>query len=250
MIVATWNVNGIRARFADVTAWADRTLPHVFCLQEIKASPAQVPEPLTGLPMYVSHWHGAATGYSGVSVHVRRSAFAETPRFEIPPFDEENRIVAARIGDLVVASVYVHNGQKALEPKLRFLDALADWVSERHAAGDRLLLCGDLNVTRGDIDLHARHRKKGAVGQSKAERERLERVIDQGLVDALRHFHPDDDTLFTWYPPWREEKQKNRGWRIDYVLASRSLSLKRCEILRDEGTSDHVPFLVEVDPGP
>jgi exodeoxyribonuclease III len=247
MRVATWNVNGIRARFAEVTAWADRTLPHVFCLQEIKASPAQIPEPLTGLPGYFNHWHGAATGYSGVSLHVRRGAFTETPQFEHPSFDEENRIAVVRLGHLVVASIYVHNGAKGLEPKLRFLEALASWVAERHAAGDRLLLCGDLNVARNDLDLHERHRKRGAVGQSKGERERLERVIDQGLVDVLRHFHPHDDTLFTWWPPWREEKQKNRGWRIDYVLASRAFQLNGCDILRDEGSSDHVPFVVDLE---
>src|SRR5690606_26949056 len=136
MLVATWNVNGIRARFGEVTAWSDRVAPDVFCLQEIKAAPSQIPEPLTGLPAYVSHWHGAATGYSGVSLHVKRGAFAETPRFEHPSFDEENRIAVVRLGDLVVASVYVHNGGKALEPKLRFLEALAHWAGERQAAGD------------------------------------------------------------------------------------------------------------------
>lgn len=246
MLVATWNVNGIRARFGEVTAWSDRVAPDVFCLQEIKAAPSQIPEPLTGLPAYVSHWHGAATGYSGVSLHVKRGAFAETPRFEHPSFDEENRIAVVRLGDLVVASVYVHNGGKALEPKLRFLEALAHWAGERQAAGDRLLLCGDLNVARTDADLHERHRKKATVGTTKGERDRLEHLIDQGLVDVLRHFHPNDDTLFTWWPPWRQEKEKNRGWRIDYVLASRAFDLKRCEILRDEGTSDHAPFLVEL----
>jgi len=244
--IATWNVNGIRARFEDVTAWSDAVAPDIFCLQELKAAPSQVPEPLTGLPRYHNHWHGGAGGYSGVSLHLRRDSVGGA-RFQVPHFDEEHRIVTARIDHLVVASVYVHNGGKGIEPKIRFLEALASWVDERHAAGDQVLLCGDLNVTRTDADLHPTHHKKGGLGQSKRERAKLDAILAQGVVDCLRHF-TEDNSLYTWFPPWRNEKAKNHGWRIDYVLASEALvpRLKGFEIHRDAGSSDHVPFVVDL----
>lgn len=247
--VATWNVNGIRARFDDLTAWAERDAPSIVCLQELKATAVQVPEPLTGMPAFYNQWHGGPGGYSGVSVHVRRDLAARAPRFEVPPFDEQHRIVTARLDDLLVASVYVHNGQKAIEPKLRFLDHLVAWAGERIAAGDRLLLCGDLNVAHHDRDLHPSHRTKGAVGQTAGERQRIDALLATGLVDCLRATVGDVDDVFTWWPPWRQEKQKNRGWRIDYVLASDALAphLVSCEVLRDEGTSDHVPVVASFD---
>lgn len=248
MKIATWNVNGIRARFEDVTAWSDAEQPDVFCLQELKAAPSQVPEPLTGLPRYHNHWHGGAGGYSGVSLHLRRDTVG-AGSIDIPDFDEEHRIATARLASgLVVASVYVHNGGKGgLEPKLRFLGALKTWVADRHAAGEQVLVCGDLNVTRSDADLHPSHHKQGGLGQSKKERAALEALLSEGVVDALRQF-TDDDSLFTWFPPWRDEKAKNHGWRIDYVLASESLAprLSGYAIQKDVGTSDHVPFVVEL----
>ena len=106
MKIATWNVNGIRARFDDVSAWADRERPDVFCLQEIKATPSQVPEPLTGLPDYWSFWHGGPGGYSGVSVHVRRDHHPTRPAFVVPDFDMEYRVAAVELdGDSVRVQV-------------------------------------------------------------------------------------------------------------------------------------------------
>ena len=247
MKVATWNVNGIRARWGDVTAWADRFAPDIFCLQEIKATPSQIPEPLTGLPTYVNHWHGAPGGYSGVSLHVRRGLQQAAPKFSSPPFDEETRFVEVELDDdLVVASVYVHNGQKDLQTKLRFLRALGAWVDQRLSAGKRLLVCGDLNVARSANDLHEKQRKRGAVGQTVEERKLIEAILAHGLCDIIRTLNPDRDDLFTWWPPWREEKQKNRGWRIDYVLASEHFDATSCQVLKEEGSSDHAPVVVEL----
>lgn len=114
--------------------------------------------------------------------------------------------------------------------------------------GRSALLCGDLNVTRSDQDLHPTHRKRGAIGQRADERRLLEEVLESGLVDVGRRLAPDDDGLFTWWPPWRDEKAKNRGWRIDYVLATSDLfdRVARCVVMKDEGTSDHAPVMVDL----
>src|ERR1700730_16104089 len=123
--IATWNVNGIRAREAQFVEWVRRDTPDVVCLQEIKATPEQLGETLTMLPEYWNYWHGGPKGYSGVSLHVRRDAFAGRPEFGHPAFDVESRVVHARLnGELVVASVYVPNGGKDFAAQLCLVEAL------------------------------------------------------------------------------------------------------------------------------
>src|SRR6478609_8388103 len=124
MKIATWNVNGIRARQAQLEEWMASERPDVICLQEIKASPDQIPTMLFDMQGYWSYWHGSkqgAKGYSGVSLHVRKELSTARPEFSHPPFDLESRIVVAKIGDLSVASVYVPNGGKDFAAKMSFL---------------------------------------------------------------------------------------------------------------------------------
>jgi exodeoxyribonuclease-3 len=245
--VVTWNVNGIRAREAQVLALVDRERPDVVCLQEIKAPVARVPASLCELSGYFCLWHGA-TAYSGVGLHVRRELAPERPPFAHPPFDLETRIATVEIGDVVLASVYVPNGGKDYPAKLRFLEALGGWAAGVRAAGRSLVLAGDLNVARTDLDVHPKELKEGAIGQRPDERALLEGLIGHGLVDLGRAFAPDDAGLFTYWAPWRNLRQRNIGWRIDYVLASAPLATgaRRCAVLADFGTSDHAPVVAEL----
>ena len=242
MKVTTWNVNGIRARVGQVLEWVAKEAPDVLCMQEIKASPEHVPAELSLLEGYWGYWHGYK-GYSGVSLHLRKSAFPRKPRFEHPEFDHENRIVIARSGDSLIASIYVPNGNKDYPAKVRFLEALAKWAGEQRSTAERMILCGDLNVAREERDVHPVLRKPEQIGQTPAERAMLEAIIAPGFVDLSRKFKPDDDRLFTWWAPWRNMKQKNIGWRLDYVLASTALAEKAtsCEVHREFGSSDHGP---------
>jgi len=242
--IATWNVNGIRKREPEIVAWIEEHRPDVLCLQEIKAKPDQVPAALCELAGYWCYWHGAS-GYSGVSLQVSKERCPEPPAFSHPAFDHETRVVQAAFDDLVVASVYVPNGGKDFPAKLRFLEAMEGWVAAHHAAGRQVVLCGDLNVARTDRDVHEKERKPGVIGQRPDERALLERVLAQGLVDVARALAPDDDALFTWWAPWRNLRQRNIGWRIDYVLASEATARRAvsCPSYREVGTSDHAPLL-------
>jgi exodeoxyribonuclease-3 len=199
--VATWNVNGIRARSSQVAHWIDGEVPDVICLQEIKAPPDKVPEPLASIAGYHAHWHGSG-GYSGVALLLREAAFPDPPAFVHPPFDHENRIVVAEIGTLVLASVYIPNGGKDFAAKMVFLRELDAWAAALEQAGKHLVLCGDFNVARTDKDVHPALRKD-MVGQSAAERALIEALFSHGLVDVGRYCDPDDDRLFTWWAPWR-----------------------------------------------
>jgi exodeoxyribonuclease-3 len=246
--VTTWNVNGIRAREREVLAFVEREHPDVLCLQEVKASPEQVPAALCELPGYHCYWHGHK-GYSGVALHLSRAAFPVRPEFTHPEFDHETRIVTARAGDLLFASIYVPNGGKDFAAKVRFLDALDAFAREAHGSGLRIVLCGDLNVAREERDVHPTLRKPEQIGQTPAERAQLERVIAHDLCDLSRKFQPDDDRLFTWWAPWRNLRQKNVGWRLDYVLCSAALAQRatRCSVDREFGSSDHAPVTAEFD---
>ena len=246
MRVATWNVNGIRARESQVREWIARDRPDAVCLQEIKAKPEQIPELLFESEGYWCYWHGAG-GYSGVALHVRRELCAERPCFSHPEFDHETRIVAADLAGVTVASIYVPNGGKDYAAKLRFLEALEGFARDARAAGREILLCGDLNVARTDQDVHPKERKPGAIGQREDERAIFEKILSHGLVDLGRTLDPANDGLFTWWAPWRNLRQRNIGWRIDYILASESLANRAtaCAVRADVGTSDHAPVVAD-----
>ena len=246
MKVATWNVNGIRARSSQVVHWIDGEEPDVICLQEIKASPAQVPEPLASIAGYHVHWHGQG-GYSGVALMLRERRFPAAPAFVHPPFDLEQRIVVAEVGALVLASVYVPNGGKDLPAKMTFLRELEAWAGALEAAGKHLVLCGDFNVARAPKDVHPVLRKD-MIGQSKAERDLIDALFSHGLVDVGRHVDPDNDRLFTWWAPWRNLRQRNIGWRLDYIAAHHALvdGAITCKVFREIGTSDHAPVVAHL----
>lgn len=242
--VATWNVNGMRARHAQFLDWLANARPDVVCLQEVKATREQLAPEILDLDGYTGCWHCAGP-YSGVSLNVRRDAFADLAAFEHPTFDRETRVVQARAGNIVFACVYVPNGGKDFADKLKFLTEMQAWVAQTLSTGLDLVLCGDLNVTRTDLDVHPTERNPKAVGQRLDERSQFEDLLDEGLVDLGRTLHPDDDGLFTWWAPWRNHRQRNIGWRIDYILASSSLAerVRAFEVQREIGSSDHAPVL-------
>jgi exodeoxyribonuclease-3 len=246
--VATWNVNGIRARAAQVLDWIERERPDVICLQELKSTVAQVPAALCELQGYRCYWHGARA-YSGVGLHIRCDGFPAEPTFSHPPFDFETRIVTAQLGNLLFASVYVPNGGKDFAAKMEFLRQMEAFVSGVHATGKRLILCGDVNIARAERDVHPKERNPALVGQRPEERDLFERILGCGLVDVGRALDPDNDNLFTWWAPWRKLRERNIGWRLDYVLASESLAAKAasCAAYREVGTSDHAPVIAVFD---
>jgi exodeoxyribonuclease III len=244
MKVATWNVNGIRARHGQFLEWLETTRPDVVCLQEIKASLAQVPAQICDLNGYWCYWHGAG-GYSGVGLHLRRESFPEKPEFSHPQFDSETRIVQARAGDTVFASVYVPNGGKDYEAKIAFMKSLIEYARSLRESGTKLIICGDMNVARTDMDVHPKERKPNTIGQRPEERALLEAIIAEGLTDVARKLYPDVEDYFTWWAPWRNLRQRNIGWRLDYVLASAPLAERAtsCPSYREIGTSDHAPVV-------
>ena len=247
LTLATWNVNGLRARATQFLEWLGRDRPRVVCLQEIKSKPEQLPPEVHDAAGYWWYWHGAG-GYSGVALGVSKEIAPERPLFAHPAFDHETRIVTADLGELLVASVYVPNGGKDYPAKLGFLTRLAAWAKQLHDEGREVVLCGDINIAHADIDVHPRERKAGVIGQRTEERELFDKLLGEHFVDVGRAMQPDNADLYTWWPPWRNMRQRNIGWRIDYILASRGVAARAtsCVVLADVGTSDHAPVMMTI----
>ena len=248
MKLVTWNVNGVRARQAQVQEFLEREEPDIVCLQELKAAPEQLPLWLSQLEGYWCCWHGGK-GYSGVGLHVRKAWHPAEVVYAHPAFDFEHRIVTARLHHVTVASIYVPNGGKDFAAKIRFLEALDAYAAAFQRSGSTLVLCGDMNVARTEMDVHPKERKPHATGQLPEERAIIERILSRGLIDVHRQLEPDNPAVFTWWAPWRNLKARNIGWRLDYVFASQALAAKatRCAVHREVGTSDHGPVMARFD---
>jgi exodeoxyribonuclease III len=241
----------LRARQAQLESWLAETQPDVLCLQEIKASPAQLGL-LADIAGYHCYWHGDK-GYSGVGLLLSKTLVGALPACTHPGFDFENRIVCATLaspaGEVMVASVYVPNGGKDFDAKMRFLEALDAFIVEAERDGKLVIVCGDLNVALEERDIHPKLRKPNQIGARPDERALLARIISRGLVDTHRIFEGANDNLFTWWAPWRQMKEKNIGWRIDYVLASKAIAerAKSAVVQREVGSSDHGPVVITFD---
>jgi exodeoxyribonuclease III len=248
MKIATWNVNGIRARDAQLQEFIEREQPDVLCLQELKASLEQLPVWLCQLEGYWCYWHGGK-GYSGVGLHVRKDTFPAEPKCQHPQFDYEHRIVTAELPAFTIASIYVPNGGKDFPAKMRFLESLELFAAEHHASGRPLVLCGDFNIAPAEMDVHTKERKPNSIGQLPEERALFQRILGHGLVDVHRRMEPENAEIFTWWAPWRNMRQRNIGWRLDMVLASEALAATAisCVVLREFGSSDHGPVVAVFD---
>ncbi len=250
--LATWNVNGIRARQSQVQEWVAQDRPDIVCLQELKATSDQVPAALCEMEGYWCYWHGARA-YSGVALHVSKTLTPERPTFSHPDFDFETRIATVDIpspaGVLTVASVYVPNGGKDFRAKMAFLEAMDAFAAAYQKDRRLLALLGDLNVARTERDVHPKERKPRAIGQLPEERLLIERILSRGLVDLGRALDPDNDGLFTWWAPWRNLRQRNIGWRLDHVLVSDALADRAtaCPVRAEIGTSDHAPVVASFE---
>jgi exodeoxyribonuclease-3 len=128
---------------------------------------------------------------------------------------------------------------------------MIDWVRRLHAEGRSVILCGDINIARTELDVHPKERKPNVVGQLPEERALFQALLDTGLEDVGRRFDPDNPGLFTWWAPWRSMRARNIGWRLDYVLTSSAVAARAtgCVVQADVGTSDHAPVVLTTTDG-
>ena len=254
MLIATWNVNSLRVRLPHLRDWLAANPVDVLALQETKLDDPDFPrEELESLGLQVA-FSGQRT-YNGVALLARQAL--EDVVAGIPGFaDEQKRVLAATVGGVRVIDVYVPNGQSVgsdkYEYKLRWLDALHDYVAAELARHPRSVVLGDYNIAPEDRDVHDPKAWTGSVHVSEPERAALRRLLGCGLEDCFRRFEQPEKS-FSWWDYRMMAFRRNAGLRIDLILASAALAQNcaACHIdkapRRLERPSDHAPVVASFD---
>ncbi len=252
MKIASWNINGIRARKDALSAWVMSRQPDLLVLQEVKASEEEIPAEISALPGFRKFWNGSVfrKGYSGTGMLMRDGGFTGNAAWEIPSFDLENRTVVLHLSEFTLVGTYVPRGESEehYRTKLAYLEALREYTLKLQRSGRQVILAGDMNVAHLDIDVHRSQHKPGAVGLRPEERAAIGAQISSGLTDIMRDLNPGVENLFTWWPYWKYARERNLGWRIDCFYLSKELAGKVCGASVDLGekSSDHAPVILEL----
>ncbi len=258
VLIATWNVNSLRARLPRVLEFLELHAPAVVCLQETKCAPDTFPVGELAAAGYASA-HVSAGQWAGVALLAREELGLTGVTGSLPgdPVPAEARWCEATIAGIRFASTYVPNGRTLDSPefprKLAFLDAMAQRARAQIVTGGvPFVIAGDLNIAPADADVYDPAAFAGSTHVTPAERTRLDEVLRGGqLVDAFRRLHPDTQQ-FTWWDYRAGHFHKGLGLRIDLVLLSESLAERAvaCGIDRNfrkgNKPSDHAPLLVEL----
>jgi exodeoxyribonuclease-3 len=256
MRFVTWNVNSLRARLERVEEWVGDVQPDVLCMQETKLADDAFPA-LTFEALGYECAHYGQGQWNGVAILSKLGLDDVVVNFAdgIDP-DPDARIITATCGGVRVSNCYVPNG-RALDDdhyryKLSWLDRLRDQLDRESRPTDEVIVAGDFNIAPDDRDVHDPAKLVGATHVSPPERERLQRLLDWGLVDLFRQQHPDADRDFSWWDYRAGDFHQGRGMRIDLVLGS-AATAARCgwsaidrNARKGKQPSDHAPVIVEL----
>ncbi len=253
MKIASWNVNGIRARIEHVTAWIKSNQPDVLALQETKVMDDMFPfEAFTSLG-YEAMIYGQKS-YNGVALLSKKSP-KECTRGIDDFVDEQTRVISGIYEGVKIIDVYIPNGQSVgsekFEYKMRWLTNLHRYLEASIKRNERIVILGDFNIAPQDIDVHDPIEWKGKVLCSDEEREWLHKIEKIGFVDSFRLFNQDEG-LFSWWDYRMASYRRKMGMRIDLILISEALRKNCIKSYIDETPralekpSDHTPVLIEL----
>jgi exodeoxyribonuclease III len=258
MKIATFNVNGITSRLPRVLEWLAESQPDVACLQELKTSDETFPAQAFADAGYGSVWHGQK-GFNGVAVLARGPAPVELRR-GLPgdPDDTHSRYLEAQIGtDLVVASLYLPNGNPQPGPKfdykLKWFARLIEHAKALCERGQPVVLAGDYNVvpTNDPSDIYSPNSWLNDALLQPETRDAYQRLLAQGWVDAIHQLYPREP-MYTFWDYFRNRWERNAGLRIDHLLLNPAAAQRLAQAGVDrtvrgrEKPSDHAPAWVSL----
>ncbi|MDA1221644.1 MAG: exodeoxyribonuclease III [Planctomycetota bacterium] len=251
MRIVTWNVNSVRARLPRLLPWIEENTPDVLCLQETKVVDDLFPcEPLEDLGYNVAV-HGQKT-YNGVAILSRHGIEAVVKGFPDDGEDAQARVIGCAVEDVLVLNLYVPNGSSVgsdkYDYKLDWLRRLRAFLDATYDPSEKIVVCGDFNITFDDRDVHDPEKWHEKILCSTPERDALRNVMDFGLSDALRKHH-DEAGIYTWWDMRGGSFPRDFGLRIDHFLMS-GAALDACtavevdrEARKGKGPSDHAPVI-------
>jgi exodeoxyribonuclease-3 len=254
--IATFNVNNVNRRLGNLTAWLAAAKPDVACLQELKAEPRSFPQAALAEAGYGAVWLGERT-WNGVAI-LARGAEPILTRDALPgdERDRQARYIEAAVRGVIVASIYLPNGNPQPGPKfaykLAWFERLIAHAAELKAAGVPVVLAGDYNVAPTPADIYpTRSLDQNALIQPES-RAAFARLLDQGWTDALRRLQPEGP-LWTFWDYMRERWPRDRGMRLDHLLLSPDLAARLTGggvdrwVRGEPNASDHAPAWIELD---
>ncbi len=253
----SWNINGIRAATKKgLVSWLEAADAEIVGFQEVRAWPDDIPAEISALPdFHQTYTHPERKGYSGVGLFSKRKPDSVKTSLGEQRFDVEGRVQIARFGRLIVANAYFPNGQgkerdnSRIPYKLDWYRGLFDKLQRLRKAGYRVLVIGDLNTAHREIDLARPKANRKTSGFRPEERAEIDRWIEAGWIDTFREFQ-DGPGHYSWWSQRFGVREKNVGWRLDYVLATPAAMkfVRNAFILPEVKGSDHCPVGVDLDP--
>jgi len=255
MKIATYNVNGINARLPVLLRWLEESRPDVACLQELKAPQEKFPEGAINEIGYEAIWHGQKS-WNGVAILSRVGTPLEIRR-ALPgdPKDLHSRYIEAAVNGIVIACLYLPNGNPAPGPKfdykLLWLERFKNHAAELFSSGVSVVLAGDFNVIPTELDVYKPERWVDDALFRPEVRAAFKEILAQGWTDALRKFHPDEK-IYTFWDYFRNAYARDAGLRIDHFLVSPAVKkrLLTCEVDKYvrgwEKSSDHAPVWISL----
>jgi exodeoxyribonuclease-3 len=255
MKIVTYNINGIGARLQNLLKWLNQTSPDVVCLQELKAPHEKFPVDAIRDAGYQVIWHGQKS-WNGVAILSKGPTPVELRRV-LPgdPDDVHSRYIEATLDDVLLACLYLPNGNPAPGPKfdykLGWMERLIKHAAELIRADRPVVLAGDFNVIPTPNDVYKPERWVDDALFRVETREAFGRLMSQGWTDAVRTMHPNE-TIYTFWDFFRNAYERNAGIRIDHLLLNpiAAKRLKGAGVERDvrgwEKPSDHAPTWIEI----
>ncbi|WP_163114150.1 exodeoxyribonuclease III [Bacillus velezensis] len=251
MKLISWNVNGLRAvmKKIDINTYVQETEADILCLQETKVQDGQVSLQPEG---YHAYWNYAVKkGYSGTAVFSKEKPLHVFYGLGIGDHDQEGRVITLEFEHVFVVNCYTPNAKRGLER----IDYRLQWEADFKDYLQKLdrkkpvILCGDLNVAHREIDLKNPKANRKNAGFSEQEREAFSALLNAGFTDSFRYLYPDQEGAYSWWSYRTNAREKNIGWRLDYVIVSDRLKqrISQAAICADIMGSDHCPVEMTLD---
>jgi exodeoxyribonuclease-3 len=254
MKIISWNVNGIRASHKKgALGEIFKCGADIIGIQETKSTPDQLTEDITSPSGYTSYFDSSKErkGYSGVAVYTKVQPEKVEYGLGIEEYDTEGRCLTLIFKDFAFVTAYFPNGgrdEEHFQFKLRYYDLFLKHVQKLEKKYGKVVFCGDLNVAHNEIDLARPKENANQIGFLPIERAWVDRVIGAGWVDTFRTEN-GDKVMYSWWDQKTRSRERNVGWRIDYIFVSDSLksSYKHATVMDDFLGSDHCPVSLDLN---